>query len=452
MTARPRLNAGSLFGAIAILLTLLSLALRPAYAEVDVTTVKAANGVSAWLVRDTALPLVHIKLAWRGGTAADPENLNGLAALMADLMTQGAGDMDAQAFQKALADKAIKLGISAGRDDISISLQCLSRFKDDCFALLEKALHQPRFDADALERARAARLAGLERRRQNPASLAYNGFYENAFPNHPYGVSPDRQQAGLQRITAADVRDQYERHLARDNALVAIVGDMSQSETRRLLTRLFGALPETHRLTLPAFAKIEAKAKMLHQTRRGPQTTIYFGHQGIGYDHPDFFAHFVMNHILGGGGFTSRLTEEVREARGLAYSVVSYLSPGQYGNIWLGSVASDNKTAQQALDIIRGEMRRLADEGVSADRLAAAQTYLTGAYALRFDSGSKIAGQLIGVRLNGLAADYFQTRNASIRAVTPADIQRAARALLQPDRLIVSAVGGTPLELRPATP
>ena len=452
MSALARLNIRSLFAAIAILLAVLSLALRPAYAEVKVTTIEAANGVSAWLVRDTALPLVHVKLAWRGGTAADPQNLAGLTALMADLMTQGAGDLDAQAFQQALADKAIKLNISAGRDEITLSLQCLSRFKQDCFALLEQALHSPRFDKDALERARAARLAGLERRRQNPASLAYTGFYENAFPGHPYGRSPDAEGAGLQRVTADHLRDQYERHLARDNALVAIVGDMSQSETRRLLTRLFGALPENHRLTLPTFAKIEAKAKILHQTRRGPQTTIYFGHQGIGYDHPDFFAHFVMNHILGGGGFTSRLTEEVREARGLAYSVVSYLSPGQYGNIWLGSVASDNKTAQQALDIIRGEMRRLADEGVSADRLAAAQTYLTGAYALRFDSGSKIAGQLIGVRLNGLAADYFQTRNASIRAVTPADIRRAARALLQPDRLIVSAVGGTPLELRPATP
>ena len=452
MSALARLNIRSLFAAIAILLALLSLALRPAYAEVQVTTVEAANGVSAWLVRDTALPLVHVKLAWRGGTAADPQNLAGLTALMADLMTQGAGDLDAQAFQQALADKAIKLNISAGRDEITLSLQCLSRFKQDCFALLEQALHSPRFDKDALERARAARLAGLERRRQNPASLAYTGFYENAFPGHPYGRSPDAEEAGLRRVTAAHLRDQYERHLARDNALIAIVGDMSQSETRRLLTRLFGALPENHRLTLPAFAKIQAKAKMLHQARRGPQTTIYFGHQGIGYDHPDFFAHFVMNHILGGGGFTSRLTEEVREARGLAYSVVSYLSPGQYGHIWLGTVASDNKTAQQALDIIRDEMRRLADERVSADRLAAAQTYLTGAYALRFDSGSKIAGQLIGVRLNGLSADYFQTRNQAIRAVTPDDIQRAARSLLQPDRLIVSAVGGTPLELRPATP
>ncbi|MGB0342230.1 MAG: M16 family metallopeptidase [Parvibaculales bacterium] len=452
MSALARLNIRSLFAAIAILLALLSLALRPAYAEVQVTTVEAANGVSAWLVRDTALPLVHVKLAWRGGTSADPQNLAGLTALMADLMTQGAGDLDAQAFQQALADKAIKLNISAGRDEITLSLQCLSRFKQDCFALLEQALHSPRFDKDALERARAARLAGLERRRQNPASLAYTGFYENAFPGHPYGRSPDAEEAGLRRVTAAHLRDQYERHLARDNALIAIVGDMSQSETRRLLTRLFGALPENHRLTLPAFAKIQAKAKMLHQARRGPQTTIYFGHQGIGYDHPDFFAHFVMNHILGGGGFTSRLTEEVREARGLAYSVVSYLSPGQYGHIWLGTVASDNKTAQQALDIIRDEMRRLADERVSADRLAAAQTYLTGAYALRFDSGSKIAGQLIGVRLNGLSADYFQTRNQAIRAVTPDDIQRAARSLLQPDRLIVSAVGGTPLELRPATP
>lgn len=452
MSALARLNIRSLFAAIAILLALLSLALRPAYAEVQVTTVEAANGVSAWLVRDTALPLVHVKLAWRGGTSADPQNLAGLTALMADLMTQGAGDLDAQAFQQALADKAIKLNISAGRDEITLSLQCLSRFKQDCFALLEQALHSPRFDKDALERARAARLAGLERRRQNPASLAYTGFYENAFPGHPYGRSPDAEEAGLQRVTATHLRDQYERHLARDNALIAIVGDMSQSETRRLLTRLFGALPENHRLTLPAFAKIQAKAKMLHQARRGPQTTIYFGHQGIGYDHPDFFAHFVMNHILGGGGFTSRLTEEVREARGLAYSVVSYLSPGQYGHIWLGTVASDNKTAQQALDIIRDEMRRLADERVSADRLAAAQTYLTGAYALRFDSGSKIAGQLIGVRLNGLSADYFQTRNQAIRAVTPDDIQRAARSLLQPDRLIVSAVGGTPLELRPATP
>ena len=183
-----------------------------------------------------------------------------------------------------------------------------------------------------------------------------------------------------------------------------------------------------------------------HIERAGPQTTLVFGHQGIGYDHELFFPAFVMNSILGGSGFSSRLTEEVREARGLAYSVYSYWSVSRHGASWRGSVATDNRATQEALDVIRAEMVRVAEEGVSATRLDAAKTYLTGNYALRFDSGAKIAGQLLGVQLNDWPIDYFTTRNANINAVTIGDVQRAAQ-LLTPDRLLVVSVGGAAIRL-----
>jgi len=191
-----------------------------------------------------------------------------------------------------------------------------------------------------------------------------------------------------------------------------------------------------------------AGPKTKHIDRAGPQTTLLFGHQGIGYDHKLFFPAFVMNSILGGSGFSSRLTEEVREARGLAYSVYSYWSVSRHGASWRGATATDNKATQEALDVIRAEMVRMAEDGVSETRLDAAKTYLTGAYALRFDSGKKIAGQLISLQEMGRPISYLRDRNRAIEAVTQDDIKRAAR-LLMADKLLVVSVGQTAITLAP---
>ena len=208
----------------------------------------------------------------------------------------------------------------------------------------------------------------------------------------------------------------------------------------------FGSLPPHANIPPLKDVNVAKGPKARHIERRGPQTSIVFAHNGVSYNDADFFADFVMNNILGGSGFSSRLTEQVREARGLAYSVYSGTSNFNHAALWNGALASDNKTAQQAMDVIRTEIRRIGQEGVSQERLDAAKTYLTGAYALRFDSGSKIAGQLLGIQLNGWPASYFKTRNDNINLVTRDDIQRAAQRL-NADELLVVSVGETAVSL-----
>lgn len=267
-----------------------------------------------------------------------------------------------------------------------------------------------------------------------------------AYKDHPYGQPPNGTQDSLTAISAANIRSHYQAMMARDNLHLAVVGDINRAELRRLMRDIFAKLP-LH-ATVPKTTLIEINQGPIsrHIERAGPQTSVVFAQAGLGHHHPLFFADFVMNSILGGSGFSSRLTEQVRGKRGLAYSVYSGTSTFDQAAMWNGSVASDNKTAQQAMDVIRAEMQRIAQEPVTAKRLQAAKTYLTGNYALRFDSGTKIASQLLGVQLNDWGIEYFETRNANINKVTIAEVQRAAQ-LLTPDRLLVVSVGGAAIEL-----
>lgn len=406
----------------------------------------AWRDMHAWLVSDDTLPLITVKMAWLGGSAS--ETKAGVSMLMARLMNEGAGDLPAKQFQQAMADKAISIGFNSELDEVTATLRCLKRYQQTCFNLLKMAVTAPRFDAEAVARMKGEQRAAILRAQQSPGTLAARRFRQLAFPDHPYARSVNGTLQQLDALSVDDIRARYRAALARDNLRLAVVGDISRAEVRRMMRDVFGGLPAQNSLTLPRDIVAADGPQTAHIERAGPQTTIVFGHRGIGYDDPLFFPAFVMNSILGGSGFSSRLTEQVREARGLSYGVYSYFSNNQHAALWRGSVASDNKTAQQALDVIRGEMQRMAEGGVSAERLASAKTYLTGAYALRFDSGSKIASQLIGVQLMGLPIDYFTTRNQSINAVTMDDIKRAAQTLLV-DNLLVVSVGGTAVTLAP---
>lgn len=430
---------------LALIFCLPLIAPRPAMAAPPIQNVEWRD-LSTWLVSDDTLPLITVKMGWRGGSAGEPADKAGLVMLMARLMNEGAGDLSARQFQQAMADKAISIGFNANHDEVSATLRCLKTYQNTCFELLRLAVNSPRFDGEAIERMKGEQRAALLRSAQSAGSIAADNFRQLAFGDHPYGRAVNGTFDSLSAITREDIAAQYKRLLARDNLYLAVVGDMSRAETRRMMRDIFGALPaqNSHAATPDVTPKQGPLTR--HIERAGPQTTVTFGHRGIGYHTPLFFPAFVMNSILGGSGFSSRLTEQVREERGLAYSVYSYWSVQNHGALWRGSVASDNKTAQQAIDVIRGEMRRIAKDGVSAARLDAAKTYMTGAYALRFDSGSKIAGQLIGVQLMGWSMDYFTARNEKINAVTQDDIKQAAKLLLA-DNLLLVSVGGTAVSL-----
>ncbi len=416
------------------------LATAPASA-VTVERVASPSGIEAWLVRDTMVPLVAIEFSFRGGAALDPEGKAGLADMTSSLLDEGAGELDSQAFQQRLADLAVELSFSAGTDTIRGSFKTLNRNRDEAVGLLRDALTAPRFDADAVERIRQQILAVLARRSTDPDQIAERVWWKAVFPDHPYGRPVEGIPQSIAAITVADMRQLLRERFARDQLIVGVVGDITPGELGPLLDRAFGALPASGKPVRLPEATLRAAGQTFVINQDVPQSVVKFGQPGLKRDHPDYYVGYVMNYVLGGGGFSSRLYDEVREKRGLAYSVYSYVSPMDAAAILAGGVSTENSRVGESLAVIRAEWARMRDGGVTAAELNDAKTYLTGSFPLRFTSTDSIARMLVGMQYNDLGIDYIDRRNGYIEAVTREDVARVAGSLLQPDGLTFVVVG-----------
>ena len=406
-----------------------------------IVRVVSAGGIEAWLVRDTTLPLVAMEFAFRGGAAQDPADRPGVASLTAALLDEGAGEMNAEAFHSALADKAIEISFSASRDDMRGSVRTLSQNRSAAFDLLRLALTQPRFDTEAVERIRAAQLAGLRRRSTDPNALAGEHWFARAFPNHPYGRPVDGTLQSVPAITRADLQAFARRTLARSNLNIAVVGDISAQDLAQELDAVFGDLPSQADLVTIADVTPQGLGTVDVVPLDVPQSVVLMGTTGLRRNDPDFIPAFVLNHILGGSAFSSRLFKDVREARGLAYSVYSYQVALDHTGLWFAGTATKNERAAQSIALIGTHFATLLDEGPSAQELAEAKSYLTGSYALRFDTSGKVAGQLLQIQIDQLGIDYIDRRNAMIEAVELKDLQRVAKRLTEARNALTVVVG-----------
>jgi zinc protease len=399
------------------------------------------GGLEVWYVHEPSIPIIALSVAFEGGSALDPPDQAGLASFAASLLNEGAGEMDSLAFQKAVVDRAIRLDFDVGRDFFSAELQTLSQHRDEAFRLLGLALAAPRFDRRAVKRIRRQILSVLAEAENEPDTVAVRSWFAEVFPDHPYGRIKDGTPESIAAIARGDLKAWAARRLARNNLTIGAAGDVSPEELGRLVDLAFGALPAEAAPVDVAEASVPSGGRVIVKRMPLPQSVVTFGMAGLKRDDPDFYAAYVMNHILGGGGFTSRLHKEVREKRGLAYSVYSYIYPLRRAGLYAGSVATRNDRVAETLELVRQEIARIAETGVSETELKAAQTHVTGAFPLRFDSGAKIAGTLVTMQLNDLGIDYIQHRNDYINAVTSDDIARVARRLLDPERLVVVVVG-----------
>lgn len=406
-----------------------------------ITEVTSPGGIKAWLVHDTTLPLIAMEFAFLGGAAQDGPQKMGLANLTAALLDEGAGDLDAQAFQRKLADHAVELHFDAGRDDMRGSLRTLSDNADVAFDLLRLSVNAPRFDDEAIERVRAALMASLRRRSTEPNAIANERWYARAFPGHPYGRPVDGTLESVPTLTRADIVQFAHKTLARSNLRVAVVGDITAEELGRRLDAVFGALPEAAELTPIANVTPQHLGTVDIVPLNVPQSVVVMGTVGLERQDPDFMAAYVLNHILGGSAFSSRLFKEVREARGLAYSVYSYQVALDHVGLWFAGTATKNERAAESISLITSEFQRILDHGPTAEELAEAKSYLTGSYALRFDTSSKVAGQLLQIQLDKLGIDYIDRRNALVEAVTLDDIKRVAGRLADARKALVVVVG-----------
>jgi zinc protease len=413
---------------------------RSGDAASKVERVVSPGGIEAYLMPEPAIPFLSLALHFRGGSALDPAGKEGLAYMVSGLLDEGAGDLESQAFHTELEDRAIRLSFDATRDAFTGQIKTLSSERERAFELLGLALSEPRFDAEPVERIRNQIQAELRRRAEDPDYVASRTWFERAFPDHPYGRPVQGTAESVAGITTADLRQFVRERLAKDNLVVGVAGDITAAELGPLLDRAFGDLPATSAPVDLAPAK-PAGGDTVVVRKDVPQSQVLFGEQGLARADPDFYAAYVANHILGGGGFGSRLTEEVREKRGLAYSVYSYLYPLDHAPLWVGGLGTANAAVGQAIGLVREEIARMAAGDVDAAALADAKTYLTGSFPLRLTSNDQIASMLVSMQVDDLGIDYLERRNDYIEAVTLDDVRRAARRLYRPDQLLTVVVG-----------
>ncbi len=411
-----------------------------AQAEIDIQEVTSPGGIEAWLVEDHTIPFTSLEIRFEGGTALDdPESL-GAVNLMTGLIEEGAADMDARAFQAAREALAASFGFDVGADTLSVSAQMLTENRDDAVDLLRAALVEPRFDDEAIERVRGQVQSILQSEAVDPNRIASRAFYEGAFGDHPYGRPDNGTKESVAKLTRDDLVASHEAALTRDRVHVGAVGDITPDELGALLDKLLGDLPASGP-ELPGHVEFGLDGGTTVIDFPTPQSVALFGQPGLKRDDEDFFAAYVLNHILGGGGFESRLMQEVREKRGLTYGVGTNLVPLENAEFWVGSLASANDKIAEAISVIRDEWQRIAETGVTQEELDAAKTYLTGEYPLRFDGNGPIADILVGMQVTGLPKQYVTERNSYIEAVTLEQINRVAAERVDPEALHFVVVG-----------
>lgn len=423
------------------LLTLLACLWALPAAATDIQEVITPGGLKAWLVESHSLPMISVQVAFRGGTAYDPVGKSGLGTFTAALLTEGAGDLDAAAFARATEDLGIEVAGSATPTAITLGMRTLTDNRARAFELLGLALQKPRFDEVAAQRIRAGQINLLKRRMEQPESIAQRRVQRLVYGNHPYGNNPEGELAQVAEFTARDARRHAAKHLVRANMMVSVVGDITAAELAPLLDKALLNLPQGEAVK-PLPLPTSQPAALERVAYRSPQVAVMAGHLGINRHDRDYFPALFLNHVLGGGGFTSRLVEEIREKRGLSYSVYSYFDPlpGR-GAFWLGAQTKQGQEGT-VLSLMKQQMNRLRNEPISAQEHADARDYLVGSFPLRIDSNEKILSYLTFMQNEGFGRDYLDLWVQRMNAVTPDDVQRAAKRFFVPRGLKAVFVGG----------
>jgi zinc protease len=414
---------------VAAFLMMLPLCPAPSYAAAKIQHLISPGGIEAWFVQDATVPLIAMEYAFGGGATQDPADKSGVGNLVANLLDEGSGDMDSKTFHERLDRRAIELSFSSTRDYFRGSLRMLKDNRDEAFDLLRVSLTSPHFDSADVERIRSQVMSGLRRDTTNPTSLASRKFLEVAFGAHPYGRQANGTLESVAKIEISDLKDYVRRVLAKNTLKIAVVGDVDPATLGQLLDKTFGGLPANADLMPIPDIEAAKPPKREFIPLDVPQTVVTFGGPGFMRHDPNFMAAYVVNHILGGGGLSSRLYHEVREKRGLAYSVYESLLWMEHSALFIGNTGTRADRAGETVEAINKEIRRMAEDGPTQKELDEAKSYLKGSQMLALDTSSKLASAMLQYQLDRLPIDYIEKRNAIIDAVTLDDAKNAARRL-----------------------
>ncbi|KQT55010.1 zinc protease [Aureimonas sp. Leaf454] len=416
-----------------------ALAFATASEAVEIQEVTSPGGIKALLVEDYTNPLIAVNFAFEGaGSTADAPGKEGTGALLTGMLDEGAGPIESAQFQSKLDELGVSLSFDVGLDNFTGSFRTIVENEDEAFDLLRLALNEPRFDPEPVARMKAQFVTNIVASLNDPGELAGKAWRQAVFPDHPYSRPTEGTAQTMGAITKEDLQSFRTKGFARGNLVVGVVGAIDAAALGQRLDTVFGTLAEKPDLpTVPDVSP--AMGKTVNVPLDVPQTSIQFALPGVKRDDPDFFAAYLMNHVLGGGSFSSRLYQEIREKRGLAYGASSYLASYDHSAVLGAGTATRADKAQESVDIIRAEIKRMAETGPSPEELAKAKAYVTGAYAIQnLDSSLSIASTLVGIQLDRLGIDYIDKRKDLIEAVTMEDVKRMGQKLLSADPSVIT--------------
>ncbi|OIN86004.1 MAG: hypothetical protein AUJ12_07480 [Alphaproteobacteria bacterium CG1_02_46_17] len=396
-----------------------------------IQTVKSDKNITAWLVEDPTVPVISMRFSFQGaGAINDPADKQGLSQILSNTLDEGAGDLGSKEFQAELSDHSISLTFSSSRDDFGGSLKTLTKYQDKAFDLLHLALTKPHFEADALRRMKDANLARIRSNMSDPEWL--NARLANAvlFNGHPYAQNSGGTLSSLPKITTKDLQDKFSTQLGRDRLLISVSGNISAEELSRRLDEVFGDLPDISTVRQVENVTPPAQAEVIQHVKEIPQTVIQIAYPGISMKDPDYFAAEIFNYILGGAGFGSRLTETVREQKGLTYGIDSNLSEMDFSSLLSISTSTRTEKVGEVLSLVNAEIDKISQTPISDRELVEAKSYLIGSVPLGLTSTDRIAGMMMGFQIYGLPANYLDIREAGLNKVTQQDVLRVAQRLL----------------------
>ena len=427
----------------------LLLTIASAQAAIPIQHWTDASGARVYLVESPAIPMLDLRIDVDGGSRRDPAAQAGLASVTAGLLTAGtaahggAPALDENQVAEAWADIGASFGAEASGERLSLSLRTLTRadLLERAVALAARQMAAPAWPDTVWQRDRQRMVAAWQEAETRPMTHAGRAFSQAVYGKHPLGQEATPQ--ALAAIDTAAMRDFYRRHVVACRARISLVGAVDRATAERIVGQLMQSLQPHGCAALDPLPEVQPLEAALE--RRIPfdaaQAQVLVGQPGVSRSDPDYFPLFVGNYILGGGGFVSRLTTEVREKRGLSYSVYSYFMPGlQAGPFQLGLSTRPDQAAQ-ALAVAREVVARFVAEGPTEAELQAAKDYLLNGFALRIDSNRKLLDNVANIAWNGLPLDYLDTWTAQVQRVSTADIRRAFQRVLQPERMVTVVVG-----------
>jgi zinc protease len=425
-----------------IILCFLSSPVFAAGKVLNIQEVTSKGGIKAWLVEDHSVPVIAMEFGFKGaGSVLDPADKQGLSRMLSNTMDEGAGHLNSQSFQKELRDLSISLGFGSTRDDFTGSLKTLTRNKERAFELLTLALTDPRFDKEAVDRMRAANLSRIRASLGDPEWIAARLLNDTAFSGHAYAQNSGGTLSSLGKIGPAELKDFHHKYLGRNNVVVSVAGDMTKEELAAALDNIFGAMPAAAIPAPPQQTSVQNAGKITIFKQDIPQTIIEMIQPGINRKDPDYQIAQIMNFILGSSGFGSRLTEEIREKRGLTYGIYSYFTGMRYFDGLQVSTSTENKNAADVLALTKIEWEKMKSAPVSETEMKDAKAYLIGSLPLGLTSTDDIAGLMLSLQIDDMPVDYLEQREAAIKKATPADVQRVAQRILDADKMTVVLVG-----------